>query len=137
MDQQRKQWPLYEVFIRARSGLEHKHVGSIHAVDARMAIDGGLRGAASSVAVVGTGLDETVYIPLWEKADELGAVVPDHAHGVAALFLAATPAGLRARWSEAMDAWLVDVSDASGDPADRSRLVPDLRHGARAGHRVS
>jgi ring-1,2-phenylacetyl-CoA epoxidase subunit PaaB len=39
MDQQRKQWPLYEVFIRARAGLEHKHVGSIHAVDARMAID--------------------------------------------------------------------------------------------------
>jgi ring-1,2-phenylacetyl-CoA epoxidase subunit PaaB len=39
MDQQRKQWPLYEVFIRARSGLEHKHVGSIHAVDERMAIE--------------------------------------------------------------------------------------------------
>jgi ring-1,2-phenylacetyl-CoA epoxidase subunit PaaB len=39
MSQQRKQWPLYEVFIRARSGLEHKHVGSIHAVDARMAIE--------------------------------------------------------------------------------------------------
>jgi len=39
MDQQRKQWPLYEVFIRARSGLEHKHVGSIHAVDARMAVE--------------------------------------------------------------------------------------------------
>ena len=39
MDQQPKQWPLYEVFIRARSGLEHKHVGSIHAVDERMAIE--------------------------------------------------------------------------------------------------
>ena len=39
MNQQRKQWPLYEVFIRARSGLEHKHVGSIHAVDERMAIE--------------------------------------------------------------------------------------------------
>ncbi|HEY0685153.1 MAG TPA: 1,2-phenylacetyl-CoA epoxidase subunit PaaB [Steroidobacter sp.] len=39
MSEQRKQWPLYEVFIRARSGLEHKHVGSIHAVDARMAIE--------------------------------------------------------------------------------------------------
>lgn len=39
MSQQRKQWPLYEVFIRARSGLEHKHVGSIHAVDERMAIE--------------------------------------------------------------------------------------------------
>jgi len=36
---QRNQWPLYEVFIRARAGLEHKHVGSIHAVDANMAIE--------------------------------------------------------------------------------------------------
>ena len=30
MDDQR-QWPLYEVFIRARGGLDHKHVGSLHA----------------------------------------------------------------------------------------------------------
>jgi ring-1,2-phenylacetyl-CoA epoxidase subunit PaaB len=34
-----EQWPLYEVFVRARSGLEHKHVGSVHAVDPRMAIE--------------------------------------------------------------------------------------------------
>lgn len=34
-----REWPLYEVFIRARSGLEHKHVGSIHAADVRMAIE--------------------------------------------------------------------------------------------------
>jgi ring-1,2-phenylacetyl-CoA epoxidase subunit PaaB len=34
-----QEWPLFEVFIRARSGLEHKHVGSIHAADARMAIE--------------------------------------------------------------------------------------------------
>ena len=39
MSEQRKQWPLYEVFIRARSGLEHKHVGSIHAVDSRQAVE--------------------------------------------------------------------------------------------------
>ena len=39
MTQPNNQWPLYEVFIRARSGLEHKHVGSIHASDARMAIE--------------------------------------------------------------------------------------------------
>jgi ring-1,2-phenylacetyl-CoA epoxidase subunit PaaB len=39
MTQEQKQWPLYEVFIRARSGLEHKHVGSIHAADAAMAIE--------------------------------------------------------------------------------------------------
>lgn len=32
------EWSLYEVFIRARSGLEHKHVGSVHAADAPMAL---------------------------------------------------------------------------------------------------
>lgn len=39
MTQPKHQWPLYEVFIRARAGLEHKHVGSIHAADASMAIE--------------------------------------------------------------------------------------------------
>ncbi len=34
-----QEWPLFEVFIRARSGLDHKHVGSIHAADERMAIE--------------------------------------------------------------------------------------------------
>ncbi|MCS6996556.1 MAG: 1,2-phenylacetyl-CoA epoxidase subunit B [Casimicrobiaceae bacterium] len=31
-------WPLWEVFIRSRQGLEHKHVGSLHAADAQQAI---------------------------------------------------------------------------------------------------
>ena len=30
--------PLWEVFIRARNGLAHKHVGSLHAADAEMAL---------------------------------------------------------------------------------------------------
>jgi ring-1,2-phenylacetyl-CoA epoxidase subunit PaaB len=34
-----REWPLYEVFIRSRGGLDHKHVGSLHAVDASMAIE--------------------------------------------------------------------------------------------------
>ena len=33
-----KAWPLWEVFIRARNGLNHTHVGSVHAVDAEMAV---------------------------------------------------------------------------------------------------
>jgi len=33
----RSDWPLWEVFIRARHGLDHKHVGSLHASDAEMA----------------------------------------------------------------------------------------------------
>jgi len=32
------EWPLFEVFIRSRSGLDHKHAGSLHAADAAMAI---------------------------------------------------------------------------------------------------
>ena len=34
-----KEWPLWEVFIRSRQGLDLKHVGSLHAADAEMAIE--------------------------------------------------------------------------------------------------
>lgn len=34
-----KEWPLWEVFIRSQHGLAHKHVGSLHASDAEMAIN--------------------------------------------------------------------------------------------------
>lgn len=34
-----KDWPLFEVFIRSANGLHHKHVGSLHASDAAMAIE--------------------------------------------------------------------------------------------------
>ena len=33
-----KDWPLFEIFIRSKNGLNHKHVGSLHAADAQMAI---------------------------------------------------------------------------------------------------
>lgn len=32
-------WPLWEVFIRSKQGLDHKHAGSLHAADAEMAIE--------------------------------------------------------------------------------------------------
>jgi ring-1,2-phenylacetyl-CoA epoxidase subunit PaaB len=31
-------WPLWEVFVRARRGLSHNHAGSLHAPDAAMAL---------------------------------------------------------------------------------------------------
>lgn len=34
-----KDWPLWEIFIRSKQGLDHKHVGSLHAADAEMAIE--------------------------------------------------------------------------------------------------
>jgi ring-1,2-phenylacetyl-CoA epoxidase subunit PaaB len=35
----KKNWPLWEIFIRSKQGLAHKHVGSLHAADAEMAIE--------------------------------------------------------------------------------------------------
>jgi ring-1,2-phenylacetyl-CoA epoxidase subunit PaaB len=33
-----RDWPLWEVFVRSKQGLEHKHCGSLHAADAAMAL---------------------------------------------------------------------------------------------------
>ena len=33
-----KNWPLWEIFVRSKHGLHHKHMGSLHAADAEMAI---------------------------------------------------------------------------------------------------
>ncbi len=38
MQQQNNQLPLWEVFIQSKSGIPHKHVGSIHASDKKMAL---------------------------------------------------------------------------------------------------
>ncbi len=35
----RQEWPLFEIFVRAKSGLSHRHVGSLHAANAEMAIN--------------------------------------------------------------------------------------------------
>ena len=34
----RRSWPLYEVFVRGKRGLNHVHVGSLHAPDDAMAL---------------------------------------------------------------------------------------------------
>jgi ring-1,2-phenylacetyl-CoA epoxidase subunit PaaB len=48
---------LWEVFVRGRAGLHHQHVGSLHAVDAEMALENARdvftrRGEAASIWVV-------------------------------------------------------------------------------------
>lgn len=50
-------WPLWEVFVRPKRGLNHTHVGSLHAPDAKMALRNGRdvytrRGEGVSVWVV-------------------------------------------------------------------------------------
>ena len=49
--------PLWEVFIRPRDGLDHKHCGSLHAADADMALNAARdvytrRGEGTSIWVV-------------------------------------------------------------------------------------
>jgi len=39
MSDHNQEWPLWEIFIRSKNGLEHRHVGSLHAADAPMAIE--------------------------------------------------------------------------------------------------
>ena len=31
-------WPLWEVFVRSKGGLAHRHVGSVHAPDSELAL---------------------------------------------------------------------------------------------------
>src|SRR5215475_12896945 len=33
-----KEWPIWEVFVRSKQGLDHKHCGSLHAPDAGAAL---------------------------------------------------------------------------------------------------
>ncbi|RRO17414.1 1,2-phenylacetyl-CoA epoxidase subunit PaaB [Flavobacteriaceae bacterium 14752] len=35
----KKNWPLWEVFVRSKNGLEHRHFGSLHAPDAEIALN--------------------------------------------------------------------------------------------------
>lgn len=74
------EWPLWEVFIRSKAGLDHKHAGSLHAADAQMAIENARdvytrRGEGVSIWVVESknihasdpGQQESLYEPAMDK----------------------------------------------------------------------
>jgi len=74
----KKHLPLWEVFIRSRSGLAHKHCGSVHAADAEMALQAARdvytrRGEGNSIWVVPsnaiTASDPADKAILFEPAD--------------------------------------------------------------------
>ena len=44
MSNTQNEWPLWEVFVRPKAGLDHKHCGSLHAPDPKMALQG-MKGA--------------------------------------------------------------------------------------------
>jgi ring-1,2-phenylacetyl-CoA epoxidase subunit PaaB len=86
-------WPLWEVFVRSRGGLSHRHVGSVHAADPQMAVrhardtytrrlEGVSLWVVPSAAI--TASDPAQAGPLFEPAEDkvyrhpTFYVVPDH-----------------------------------------------------------
>ena len=55
-------WPLWEVFIRSKQGLDHKHVGSLHATDAKMAIENARDVYTRRMEGIGIWVVESQYI---------------------------------------------------------------------------
>ena len=73
-----KEWPLWEVFVRSKQGLEHKHCGSLHAADAQQALH--------MARDVYTRRQEGVSIwvvPSWHEAPEPDAVILELDPGLA------------------------------------------------------
>ncbi len=67
-DSAAREWPLYEVFVRGKRGLNHVHVGSLHAADDAMALQ--------NARDVYTRRNEGVSI--WVvRADDIAASSPD------------------------------------------------------------
>ena len=84
---------LWEVFVRSRNGLSHKHVGSVHAADAKMAVEAArdvytrrMEGVSLWVAPSSaiTASDPANSGPLFEPAEDkvyrhpTFYVIPDH-----------------------------------------------------------
>ena len=63
-------WPLWEVFVRARRGLSHVHIGSLHAPDAESA----LQNARDVYTRRGEGVSVWVV-----PSDEISSFEPDDA----------------------------------------------------------
>ena len=83
------EWPLWEVFIRGQHGMSHRHVGSLHAADAEMALLAARdvytrRGEGRSVWVVPTSAihasDPEQKAAMFEPADDKVYRQPTHYH---------------------------------------------------------
>ena len=90
---ERREFPLWEVFVRAKNGLNHKHVGSVHAADDRMAIEAArdtytrrMEGVSlwvvpsASIVASDPGQAETLFAPAEDKVYRHPTfyVVPDN-----------------------------------------------------------
>ncbi|HTM65017.1 MAG TPA: 1,2-phenylacetyl-CoA epoxidase subunit PaaB [Flavipsychrobacter sp.] len=63
------EWPLWEVFIRSKAGLDHKHAGSLHAADAQMAVENARDVYTRRMEGVSIWVVESKYIHASDPAD--------------------------------------------------------------------
>lgn len=63
------EWPLWEVFIRSKAGLDHKHAGSLHAADAQMAIENARDVYTRRMEGISIWVVESKYIHASDPAD--------------------------------------------------------------------
>ena len=63
------EWPLWELFIRSKAGLDHKHAGSLHAADAQMAIENARDVYTRRMEGISIWVVESKYIHASDPAD--------------------------------------------------------------------
>jgi ring-1,2-phenylacetyl-CoA epoxidase subunit PaaB len=64
-------WPLWEVFVRAKRGLSHTHVGSLHAPDAETAVQNARDGYTRRAEGVSVWVVPSVHIHASDDADSM------------------------------------------------------------------
>lgn len=64
-------WPLWEVFVRAKRGLNHTHVGSIHAPDAETAIQNARDGYTRRAEGVSVWVVPSIHIHASDDASSM------------------------------------------------------------------
>lgn len=64
-------WPLWEVFVRAKRGLSHTHVGSLHAPDAETAIQNARDGYTRRAEGVSVWVVRSVHIHASDDASSM------------------------------------------------------------------
>lgn len=72
------EWPLWEVFIRSKAGLDHKHAGSLHAADEQMAIENARDVYTRRMEGVSIWVVESKHIHASDPADADALYEPAH-----------------------------------------------------------
>ena len=75
---EQNEWPLWEVFIRSKAGLDHKHAGSLHAADAQMAVENARDVYTRRMEGVSIWVVESKYIHASDPSEAASMYEPAH-----------------------------------------------------------